>query len=49
MYHQYVPALDGVNPALEVKVPLAVTVEVPTVVPPLVQLVGAVACGPNTV
>jgi hypothetical protein len=27
---------------------LPLTVAVPTVVPPLVQLVGAVACGPNT-
>jgi hypothetical protein len=29
-------------------VPLPVTVAVPTVVPPLVQMVGALACGPNT-
>jgi hypothetical protein len=30
-------------------VPLPLTVAVPTVLPPLVQLLGAVACGPNTV
>jgi hypothetical protein len=30
-------------------VPLPETVTVPAVVPPLVQVVGAVACGPNTV
>jgi hypothetical protein len=30
-------------------VPLPEIVAVPTVVPPLVQVVGALACGPNTV
>jgi hypothetical protein len=38
-----------VKPALGLYVPFPETVVVPTAVPPLVQLVGAAACGPNTV
>ena len=43
------PIADGVNPALGLYVPLPETVAVPTVVPPLVQVLGAVVWGPKTV
>jgi hypothetical protein len=39
----------GVNPADGLYVPLADTDAVPTVVPPVLQSVGELACGPNTV
>jgi hypothetical protein len=39
----------GVNPADGLYVPLADTDAVPTVVPPVLQSVGAEDCGPNTV
>ena len=42
------PALDGVKPADGLYVPLPWTDAVPTVVPPVVQVVGAVVCGPKT-
>jgi hypothetical protein len=41
--------VDGVKLALDVYAPLPETVAVPTVVPPLVQVLGAVVCGPKTV
>jgi hypothetical protein len=41
--------VDGVKLALDVYVALPETVAVPTVVPPLVHVLGALACGPNTV
>jgi hypothetical protein len=44
-----VPTVVGVKPAEETNVPAPVTVAVPTVVPPVVQVLGAVVCGPNTV
>ena len=37
------------KPAVGLYVPLPLTVAVPTVVPPVVQVVGAVPWGPNTV
>ena len=39
----------GVKPADGLYVPLPPTVAVPTARPPVVQVVGAVACGPKTV
>jgi hypothetical protein len=43
-----VPAEVGVKPALGWYVPLPETVAVPTVVPPLVHVLGALAWGPKT-
>jgi hypothetical protein len=41
--------LEGVYPVEGWYVPLPEMVAVPMVVPPLAQVVGALACGPNTV
>jgi hypothetical protein len=43
-----VPAAVGVKPVEGLYVPFPLTVAVPTVVPPVVQLVGAAAWGPKT-
>ena len=42
------PIVVGVYPDEETNVPAPVTVAVPTVVPPVVQVAGAVVCGPKT-